>query len=87
MCLPPFFLAYLVIGYVCNLFTRLLILDILCSDGWQEKGRNSSVGIATGYGMDDQGSLSPGGGKKFHFSMSSRPAVGPTQSPIQWVPS
>jgi hypothetical protein len=24
-------------------------------------------------------------GKNFHFSMSSRPALGPTQHPIQWV--
>jgi hypothetical protein len=29
---------------------------------------------------------SPGRGKNFHFSMSSRPALGPTQSPIQWAP-
>jgi hypothetical protein len=31
-----FFFASFVIGYVCNLFTRQLILDILCSYGWQE---------------------------------------------------
>jgi hypothetical protein len=31
-------------------------------------------------------SSSPGGGKNFHFSTSSRPSLGPTQSPIQWVP-
>jgi hypothetical protein len=31
-------------------------------------------------------SLSPGGGKNFHSSMSSRPALGPIQPPIQWVP-
>jgi hypothetical protein len=24
--------------------------------------------------------------KNFHFSMSSRPALGPTQPPIQWAP-
>jgi hypothetical protein len=24
--------------------------------------------------------------KNFHFSISSRPALGPTQNPIQWVP-
>jgi hypothetical protein len=28
---------------------------------------------------------SPGDGKNFHFSMSSRPALGPTQSPIPWA--
>jgi hypothetical protein len=30
-------------------------------------------------------SFSPGGGKNFHFSMS-RPALGSTQPPTQWVP-
>jgi hypothetical protein len=46
--------------------------------------RDSSVGIATGYGLDDQGgeSSSPGRVKNFHFSISSRPALGSTQSPI-----
>jgi hypothetical protein len=48
----------------------------------------SAVGIATGYGLDDQGVgvPRPGGGKNFYFSMSSKPALGPTQTPIQWVP-
>jgi hypothetical protein len=52
------------------------------------KGRDSSVGIATGYGLDYQigRSSNPGGGKNVHFSMSSRPALGSTQPPIQWVP-
>jgi hypothetical protein len=31
-------------------------------------------------------SSSPGGGKTFFFSMASRPALGSTQSPIQWEP-
>jgi hypothetical protein len=40
--------------------------------------QDSSVGIATGYGLDDQGggSSSPGRVKYFHFSISSRPALG-----------
>jgi hypothetical protein len=37
------------------------------------------TGIATGYGLDDRGVGVP-------FSTSSRPALGPTQPPIQWVP-
>jgi hypothetical protein len=50
--------------------------------------RDSSVGIATGYGLDDQGgeSSSPGRVKNFQFSISSRPALGSTQPPIKWVP-
>jgi hypothetical protein len=50
--------------------------------------RNSSVGISTGYGMEDQrgGSSSPGRVNKFHFSISPRPALGSTQTPIKWVP-
>jgi hypothetical protein len=32
-------------------------------------------------------SLSPGRVKNIHFSMSSRPALGSTQPPIQWVPT
>jgi hypothetical protein len=49
--------------------------------------RDSSVGIATGYGLDDQGggSSSPGRVNNFHFSISSRPALGSTQPPIKWV--
>jgi hypothetical protein len=50
--------------------------------------RDSSVGIETGYGLDDQrgGSSSAGRVKNVHFSISSRPALGSTQPPIKWVP-
>jgi hypothetical protein len=41
--------------------------------------RDSSVGIATGYRLDDRGV------KNFYFT-ASRPALGSTQPPIQWVP-
>jgi hypothetical protein len=47
-------------------------------------GRDSSVGIATGYGLDGPRIESRWGRD---FSHTSRPALGPTQSPVQWVPS
>jgi hypothetical protein len=45
---------------------------------------NSSVGIATGYRLDDRGSISGKG--VFFFSVASRLGVGPTQPLTQCVP-
>jgi len=42
----------------------------------------SSIGIATEYGLDGQGSK-PGGDEIFR---QSRPALGPSQPPVKWVP-
>ena len=44
-------------------------------------GPGSSVGIATDYGLDGPGS-NPGGDEIFR---PSRPALGPTQPPVQQV--
>jgi hypothetical protein len=49
---------------------------------------DSAVDVTTGYGagrLRGQNS-SPGTVKNFLFSTSSRPALGPIQPPIQWVP-
>jgi hypothetical protein len=47
--------------------------------------QDSSVGIPTDYGLRDRGS-NPGGGLGiFLFNTVSRPALRPTQPPIQWV--
>jgi len=57
-----------------------------CLEIWEPQplgsGPGSSVGRATDYGLDGPGS-NPGGDEIFR---SSRPAVGPTQPPVKWVP-
>jgi hypothetical protein len=52
----------------------------------KEYSRDSAVGIATGRAGRPRSRISsPGEGKNFLFSTSCRPALGPTQPPIQWV--
>jgi hypothetical protein len=51
----------------------------MCSNN----GPGSSVGIATGYGLDGPGIESRWGRD---FSQTFRPALRPTQPPVQWVP-
>jgi hypothetical protein len=51
------------------------------------KSRDSSVGIALGYGLDDRGSRldSRWGLEIFLFTTAFRTALVPTQPPTQWV--
>jgi len=49
----------------------------------QTAGRDSSVGLATSYGLDGPGIESRWGRD---FPHPSRPALGPTQHPVQWAP-
>ena len=70
------------------IFITTFVLNILhykkISAGHYHKcsGPGSSVGIATDYGLDGPGIESRWGEI---FSLS-RPTLGPTQPPVQWVP-
>ena len=58
-------------------------MQVFLSDLFYEVcGPGSSVGIAADYGLDDLGS-NLDGDENFR---SSRPALGPTQHPVKWVP-
>jgi hypothetical protein len=58
--------------------------DTIC----RHRSRGSSGSIVSDYGLDDRaiGVRSPAGAEDFSSSLVSRPALGPTQPPIQWVP-
>ena len=68
-------------GGSCVIFL-LSILGVLHFHLLNYVGPRSSVGIATHYGLEGPGS-NPGGGE---ISRPSRPALGPNQSPLKWVP-
>ena len=57
-------------------------MNILVSYHCSVRGPGSSVGIASDYGLDGPGS-NPGGDEIFR---PCRPVLGPTQTPVQWVP-
>jgi hypothetical protein len=66
---------FLMTNFIC--INRIIIIIIM--------SRDSSVGMATGYGLDARG-LSPTRVKLLIFSTASRLALGPKQPPDQWVP-
>jgi hypothetical protein len=65
--------------------TRTLIYLNIKQINVNHAGHVRSVAGVLGYGLDGHFSI-PGRGKICIFSMTSRPALGPTQLPTQWVP-
>ena len=61
-------------------FHFFIIQEIIIST-LQERGPGNSVGIATDYELDGPGIESRWG----EIFRPSRPALGPTQPPVQWV--
>jgi hypothetical protein len=64
------------------LTTRRTQRDIIINVHSSSCTVSSSVAIATGYGLDGPGIESRWGRD---FPHSSRPALGPSQPPIQWI--
>jgi hypothetical protein len=72
--------SYASVSCAYTYFGRLALLDFIIMN------RDSVVGIATGYGLDDRGVEVRVPVQSRIFSTSPRPVLGPTQLPIQWVP-
>ena len=67
----------------CKPIWNFNFIDRIFSGSLLTHGPSSVVDKATGYGLEGPGIESPWGRDFPHLS---RPALGPTQPPVQWVP-
>jgi hypothetical protein len=74
--------AQLTLEWVWEFLTPLAA-DVFGTGTFHWQRRDNAVGIATRYGQDGP-RIESGGGRDFPHP--SRPALGLTQSPVQWVP-
>jgi hypothetical protein len=92
LCFNPLFTGFIDICCVFICLSSILLIDVHlfsnneCNFFFYAHqvafGPGSSVGIATGYGLDGSGIESRWGRDFPHLS---RPALGPTQHPVQWI--
>jgi hypothetical protein len=69
----------------CDVWSYLVSMSIYFRYRSTVNSHDGSVGISTGYVLEGRGSeLSMG--EIFLFSTTSRPAMGPSQPSIQWLP-
>jgi hypothetical protein len=72
---------------MCNIIALQLFEISVYSEGKARvKNFNKYFVIVLDYGLDDRGFESRQGLRIFLLTIASRPALGPTQLPIQWVP-
>jgi hypothetical protein len=84
------FYSSLYVLFIYGLFNYIISTSVCIASNYRfinngQIKRDSSVGITTGYGLENR-SLIPGRGKIFFFFAASRPALVPTQVPLLWVP-
>jgi hypothetical protein len=72
------------VRYIESMYSVLLIVCLGNSEG----SRVSSGSIVSDYGLDDRaiGVRTPAGQRIFPLTSVSRPALRPTQPPVQWIP-
>jgi hypothetical protein len=67
-------------------FSSLLLIRLFLVHIFSSALYSQGAGIALGHGLDDRGFELRQGLGIFFFIPASRPALGPTQPPMQWVP-